>query len=309
MTARTDTYGDVSVMHHGVTAGDGAPLSVTRVLPVEDAHATPVIMLHGTYSNRHFWLSPKGKGLARFFRDGGYDVWIPEFRGHGLSPKGEAFRAYDVEQQIRHDIPAFAEYITVQTDCRDPVWIGHSLGGLALYASLAAGWLPPERVRALATAGSQASEGDAYLRYPLVPGAIRLALRMLGIFPARKLGMGPEDEPVGVIHEFLRWKGRGGSWSSKDGFLYWDGFDKIRMPCLVVTSEGDKTDPAAGCRYLFEKLPAEDKTYILLGVAHGSAKDYDHVGMLIDPAAHAEVWPRILQWVDERRVGKLASSR
>ena len=75
----------------------------------------PVILLHGTYSKRNFWISPKGVGLGAFLADRGFDVWIPELRGHGHSPKESNFSAITAEQQIRYDLPAIQHFVFDQT--------------------------------------------------------------------------------------------------------------------------------------------------------------------------------------------------
>jgi len=36
---------------------------------------------------------------------------------------------------------------------------------------------------------------------------------------------------------------------------------------------------------------------VLLGIDTGYAKDYDHVGMIIDKRAQQEVWPLIANWI------------
>ena len=76
-----------------------------------------------------------------------------------------------------------------------------------------------------------------------------------------------------------------------------NGFSKINQPCLVFASRGDTTDPFEGCEYLFNQLGSKSKQFILLGVDEGFAKDYDHVGMVIDKSAQQEVWPLILSWL------------
>lgn len=62
-------------------------LVVTRLGMADDSQVrgVPVILLHGSFSNRRFWYSPKGVGLGAFLARAGFDVWLPEMRGHGLS--------------------------------------------------------------------------------------------------------------------------------------------------------------------------------------------------------------------------------
>ncbi|MFE8072268.1 alpha/beta fold hydrolase [Marinobacteraceae bacterium S3BR75-40.1] len=291
------TYGDVPVEHHLAEGRWGADLAITHVQG--NAGGTPVILLHGSYSNRHFWLSPKGKGLAAYLSRQGFDVWIPEFRGHGLSTKGASLQNFSAEQQIRFDIPAFADYVSEQTG-QAAHWIGHSFGGLFLYGALAKGWLPLHRVLSVATLGSQITQGDRYLKVPLVPWAVTRVTRMLGRFPAKTLGLGPENEAPKTIEEVMNWKKLGGQWQAQDGSSYWQGFSRITCPCLVIASAGDKTDPAEGCEYLYRMLPKGGNRFVLLGKEQGYARDYSHVGMVVDKAAQEEVWPLLLDWLEQQ---------
>ncbi|GAB6098099.1 alpha/beta fold hydrolase [Desulfatiferula olefinivorans] len=290
-------YGNVPVEHYLIEAEDGINLSVTHICGCEGNQ--PVVLLHGTYTNRHFWISPKGKGFAPYLSDQGYDVWIPEFRGHGKSPKTSKFKQFSAEEQIRCDISAFGKFV-LEKSGRVPAWIGHSYGGLYLYGALSQGWLPPADVNCIVTFGSQISKGDRYLKIPFVPFLINAITQLLGKFPAKSLGLGPEIESPKTIREILEWKKLGGRWKSQNGTSYWKGFSHIKIPCLIIASRGDKNDPAEGCEYLFRQLPTEDNQFILLGEEEGFAKDYDHVGMVIDKMAQKEVWPLILEWLNKK---------
>ena len=67
---------------------------MTRLGMADDSapRGVPVILLHGSFSNRRFWFSPKGLGLGAYLTRLGFDVWIPEMRGHGLSQRNEEYR-------------------------------------------------------------------------------------------------------------------------------------------------------------------------------------------------------------------------
>ncbi|EPN67992.1 esterase/lipase/thioesterase family protein, partial [Pseudomonas syringae pv. actinidiae ICMP 19079] len=84
---RGDLVEDVYRLKPANSPDPSVELVVTR-LGLVDQPATrgaPVILLHGSFSNRRFWYSPKGIGLGPYLARAGYDVWIPEMRGHGLS--------------------------------------------------------------------------------------------------------------------------------------------------------------------------------------------------------------------------------
>ncbi len=88
-------------------------LVVTR-LGMADAsqvRGVPVILLHGSFSNRRFWYSPKGVGLGAFLARAGFDVRLPEMRGHGLSARNISWNKNRVADYARYDLPAIGAFV------------------------------------------------------------------------------------------------------------------------------------------------------------------------------------------------------
>jgi pimeloyl-ACP methyl ester carboxylesterase len=299
--SETQILGDVPVDVHWITTADNTELAVTRIRPRRlKPLLFPAVLVHGTYTNRHFWISPKGVGMGAYLADQGVDVWIPELRGHGLSPKGEAFSAITAQDQIYSDLPAIQDYIFQQT-AAPAFWVGHSFGGLFIIAALSAKRLNQDRVKGMVTLGSQISLGDRYLKVPPVAWALSGLLRVIGHLPSPTFGLGPEIEPAGVILETIRWKKLFGKWTDTDGFSYWEGLNNIRVPVLTYAAARDRNDPAEGCRLIHDAYGSADKIFMLLGRINRFSKDYDHVGMVVSREAQTEVWPDIAGWMMDRR--------
>ena len=107
-----ETLGKLPVDVHWIDTADGVRIALTHVAQGEGrGHGTPVVLVHGNYTNRGFWISRKGFGLAPFLVEAGYDAWIVELRGHGLSPKGPGFSSITAEDHIRKDLPAALTYV------------------------------------------------------------------------------------------------------------------------------------------------------------------------------------------------------
>ncbi len=295
-----ETFGDVHAEVHRVHAADGAELAITRVAPIGvSPHASPVVLVHGNYARRNFWVSPKGLGLAPFLARRGFDAWVVELRGHGLSPKGERFSRITAEDHVRHDLPCVQQHVWRATN-RPAMWIGHSAGGVYVLSALAAAWLDRSRVRGVATFGSQLRDGERYLRSAAARGAIALALRTLGHLPAPRLGLGPEIEPAEEIIEIMRWKGGPGRWRARDGRSYADGLASLDLPLVSFAGAGDTQDPPGGCRALLDLAGGTDKTFVELGRAGGFTRDFGHVDMLVSKEAANEVWPLVASWLEAR---------
>lgn len=61
-----DTIGPVSAAVHRTRTDDGVELAVTRLDPAAGgATGEPVVLVHGTFCQRSFWVSRKGIGLFR----------------------------------------------------------------------------------------------------------------------------------------------------------------------------------------------------------------------------------------------------
>ena len=297
---RDERIADITAEINMIETPDGAPLALTRIPPKPGSDpAGPVILLHGSYSKRNFWISPGGVGLARFLAESGWDAWIPELRGHGLSPKTPGYAKITAEDQIRYDLPAIQQHVASATGHK-PFWIAHSFGGVYLYFSLAAGWIPADGIRGMTVLGSQFTEGEKYLKFPLLEWICRGILRAIGSFPAPSFGMGPETEPAATMIEIIRWKGLIGRPVNSEGFDYRKGFPHITAPILALAGAADHNDPPKGCRSACDLAGSADKRFVVLGRAAGFSKDYDHTGMIIAKQARAEVWPLIERWMRER---------
>jgi len=296
-----DRIGPLGARVYRIKTEDDVEIAITRLLGDSDHGARePVVLVHGTFCQRSFWVSGNGVGLAPHLLQHGYDVWIPEMRGHGRSTRDRRYRDWTAEDQMRWDLPAVQHLVAAETG-RHAHWVGHSWGGVAIVGSLAGGWLWGEQMRSAVVLGANISEGDGWMQRAVPRAAAWGLLTLLGRVPARLFRLGPEPESRGYMLDFYRWKGPNRQWLTEDGRNYWDGVRRIEVPLLAFAAANDKNDPATGCRLLFDAVGSQDKAWVLLGVEQGFSKDYGHVEMMISKAASEEVWPRIAGWLDAHR--------
>jgi len=294
------SLGDVSVAVIWIETKDGCELAITRIQKKNpDKLSIPIILIHGSYSKRNFWISDKGVGMGKYLADQGFDVWIPELRGHGLSPKDDMFPKITAEDQIKYDLPAIQDFIYQKTQ-KSAFWIGHSFGGIFIICALSMKWMKQENVKGLVTFGSQISLGDRYLKIPPLVWTVSALLKMMGHFPAPKFGLGPEIESAGTILEIIRWKKLFGKWTDSEGVSYWDGLGDIQIPVLNYAAAIDKNDPPEGCKLMHDHFGSRDKIFIELSKDNRFSKNYDHVGMVVSREAKEEVWPDVLGWLSDR---------
>jgi pimeloyl-ACP methyl ester carboxylesterase len=298
---RGDLSEDVYLLKPNNSPDHSVALAVTRLGRVnEQPGSVPVVLLHGSFSNRRFWYSSAGQGLGAYLARRGFDVWLAEMRGHGLSPRNQQYPQNSVADYARYDVPAIAAFVAEQSG-QAPHWLGHSLGGTTLVAALGGAYLAQEQVASLALFGTQVSRSSWLLKVPPVVWAIRLLLRRRQVLSGARAMRGPEDEPIGVVREYLRMQGLFGRFGDREGD-WWAGLSKVQAPLLVVAGSVDVPAPAAACRQLFEQFGSPRREFLCLGRQHGFSRDLGHVDMLVSKAAQLEVWPRVAEWLDRAGV-------
>ncbi|EKT4524438.1 alpha/beta fold hydrolase [Pseudomonas putida] len=295
---RGDLSEDVYRIKAGNSPDPSVELAVTRLglANQTSAQGVPVILLHGSFSNRRFWYSPKGIGLGAYLARAGFDVWIPEMRGHGMSPRNRQWRHNRVADYARFDLPVIGAFVQEQAG-QAPHWVGHSLGGTTLAAALGGGYLGADEVASVALFGAQVSRVYWPLKVPPVAWSARVLLKRFAQLSGARLRRGPEDEPIGLALESLRWHKLFGRFGDKQDD-WWAGLAQVDVPLLAVAGAADHQDPVWACRKLFEQLGGTRKQFLRLGREEGFDA-FGHVDMLVSKAAQAQVWPLVEGWLND----------
>jgi len=296
---RGDLSEDVYRLKPGNSPDGTVELAVTRLglADVAQSRGIPVVLVHGSFSNRRFWYSPKGIGLGAYLARQGFDVWIPEMRGHGLSRRNQDYAKNRVADYARYDLPAIAAFVREQS-AQIPHWIGHSLGGTTLAAALGGQYLGAPTVASVALFGCQVSRTYWPLKIPPVEWGGRLILKRFALLSGSRLKRGPEDEPIGLALESMRWHGLFGRFGDAERD-WWKGLAEVDVPLLAVSAAGDHQDPDWACRKLFDQVGSAHRQYLCLGRKQGFSGDFGHVEMLVSKAAQAEVWPLVQRWLKD----------
>lgn len=292
---------DIYFVKHNRDPDRSVEVGVAHLM-LHDKPATrgPVVLVHGSFSNRGFWITRNGIGMARYLLEQGYDVWLMEHRGHGITPRNKDYLNNSIERYVYHDVPAVNDFIQEKTG-EKPFWLGHSMGGVMIAAAVAVNLLTTENCRGMVLFGTQTISRPNYLWIPLVATFMRLKVKRKGELDGRQLRIGPENEPAGVLREYLA----NNSW-----FSSWQFFEKglkllplwkqaSGLPLLAVAGRIDKSDPAQACIKFANKYGG-DKDILLLGKAEGFERDYGHVDMVVSKSAAKEVWPKVSQWLDKQ---------
>lgn len=319
-----------------VRAEDGWRLAVHHYRPQGGPKGLPVILCHGLSSNRYSFDLPGFASLARFLRDRGRDVWVAELRGSGMSDGPGLFRSdvpysWQFEDHLLSDLPAIIARVLELTRVSRVHWVGHSMGGLLVLAYLARHENP--RIISAVTIGSPADftkvhnqafrtllhfrELLKYLPVSPLPFLARLVIPIAHKTSAYMAGpfYPPNTDPVAarkvvalasqlvtsnaIWLNFGRFLGSG-LFAPENGKPYLEILPKSNVPMFIVGGTKDLMAPPdsviAACQAA--EHSAERKCRIF-GKEAGCVEDYGHMDLLMGVRAEEEVFPHLLNWLND----------
>lgn len=308
--------------------GEDVPLALVRKHAVGGPSKPPVLLVHGFAQNRYTW-HVSGRSMSAWLADQGFDTWNLELRGHGRSRQVAEGRAMGAE--------VFDDYVGDILRAADALpgpafWIGHSLGGAALYgaATQAEGDATPRGVIGIG-ALYRFGQANAFLKLlgtmthqlrdrPWVPSLqvrSRLAGRLMGklygisdiagyAFPisgwwpgsvepdllAERLEKGFDWTSVRVWQEMSRW-------AAEDRFEYDAEWAETDVPLLVTLGDEDHLMPPDDGRSAYDRSGSTDKTLVVFDDWHHETH-WGHLDLILGKLAPKHVWPAIGDWMAER---------
>jgi predicted alpha/beta hydrolase len=313
-----------------VPTHDGWALALYRYR-AEGSEAPAAILCSGYGCNRHFIDFDDRYSLARFLRRRGFDTWVVELRGRGRSHPLSGCRAPDdwTFDDLAHiDVPAAIEHVHHTLGHGRIAWVGHSMGGMVLYAHLGMtrGHAAPAAAVTLASpvvfprmASDLAHRLGSFLLALPLPGRVPqrpvlgVLWHLVGRTRALEVGMNPDNVDHALVGMALRramtnvsraklrqlagWA-RTGTFSSADGSLdYRRNLRRVQTPTLVVAGACDRLATPETVAEAFEAIRTAAKRFVVLGTEAGLASDYGHVDMILGRRAPDEVFPLVADWL------------
>lgn len=303
-----------------VPTDDGSAIALGRYHPRgERRFLEPVILCHGLGANRFNMDFDARYSLARYLAHHGYEAWVVELRGRGLA--GSAVEA-TFDDQAEHDVrAAIRTVLSTQEPGTQVLWVGHSKGGLLLFAHLARS--PEAPVKAAVALGSPITFAvqpglqtflqkiEPLLKMESIPahylGRFAVMPRLPSTPLTRYLLHADNTDPLvmrqalanmaspipgGVGRQFAQWI-RTGRFDSADGsFDYRANLGAVRLPVLLVAGARDLLAPPLAVARASEFLGGPVKTMIA-GTAHGFSAEYGHGDLIIGRKAPDEIFPLV----------------
>ena len=299
----------------------------------------PVVMVHGMGANRlHFDLNER-HSLARAAQARGFDTWVVELRGAGLTlaPGGRSRSLYQwgFADYAERDMPTAVSYVLERSGSRQVHAVGHSLGGMLCYHLATAA---PAQLRSVTTVGSPLASHLA------LGGRERRVLQLAASLgpvttftptPQRRV---PLRRVLGAAAMFGAWSTRlvdnfalnaancepqtlaqlaregiddvpirlvadlayaQGQRGSSSLFAYEERLGTLLAPVLVMGGSVDRIATPASVGEAVARMGGPDVRWRQLGRVHGDAHDYGHVDLIIGRSAPEEVYLPIVDFLLE----------
>ena len=289
---------------------DGWELAISRRRPRGPPRGPPVLLVHGLAMNRQaFDFGVPSHSLAARLSEDGFDCFVLDHRGHGLSRRGPS-RRWNLDDYLHRDFVAALDAVRGATGAPDVLWVGHSQGALL---GLAACALYPDRIRAIAAlAPPVVHDHQARLRRLVAMRHLPLARHFRAVMRAlspfvgvwhpvtaevainsrnmarpiyrRFLANGLEDLQAGVLDQFADFV-RDNSFRSADGATdYRALLPGARQPALFVSAELDGMAPP-------EVVEAGMQLWGGPKAHWRAGRGYGHVDLLLGRGAPDHVFP------------------
>lgn len=283
----------------------------------------PVILCHGLGSNRQTFLLPTQRNIVHMLLEDGFDVWLAELRGHGLSTSGIAWDSpWDVDDYIS-DAGEFVAFVSSQASGASVRWIGHSLGGiigavmasshaaksLASVTAVASSYFYAESVfRKLSFAVPAITSVNFFPAHSFMRLQAPLSFRFVSTYvdsvmawrsnvdaAAGRQLLSTNFEPISkrVILQLATGIQQHGV-LHRDGTPFSDRLSECKTPVFLIAGDRDKQCPHHSVRQLFDRLPPNPAhKYQCFGKDDGCADHYGHFDLIIGLRVEKEVFPSI----------------
>ncbi|TNE43353.1 MAG: alpha/beta fold hydrolase [Deltaproteobacteria bacterium] len=293
-----------------------------------------VVTCHGMIGNHFNMDLGDGCSMVQHLKQHGYEVWNVDLRGTGHSRLHQTPHNptpdWSFDDHVRYDIPAFLDAITSRAGVEQIHWIGHSMGGMIMYAYL--GCNPEEtRIASLVAISSPATWtssltftlgtrlGQFLIKlFPYIP--LHYALGTVAPYLFRAPIGGPlcyppnlsthelrrstfvilESFSVSLCRQFARMY-QENTFNSEDGTVnYRELLPNIKTPTYLLTGVRDKVAPPQALEWVYEQIGSSNKKLHIGGRKHGDSIDHCHASIAFSQHASQDTYPRLVEWLTEQ---------
>lgn len=285
----------------------------------------PLLLVHGVGANHRNNDMHPDASLARFLSAQGRDVWLLTLRSGLAERRRTEHRKVRFAAMAKFDVPTAVDAVLARTGAQSVDYVGFSMGGMLLYASLCR-FVDESKVRRAVFIGSpglvtRASGLVRLLRFFPTRFLPDLPLRILSRTWAFAIALVPgifyriisnpdnlrpelaraalvnviEDIPAPLQSDFVRFAFTDGQLRVDEGEgPVLDTLADTVVPALFIAGAADRIAPPTHVRYAFERWgkrrPDLEKRFVLLGKTEGLHADYGHGDLAFGMHARDEVF-------------------
>jgi lysosomal acid lipase/cholesteryl ester hydrolase len=249
-----------------------------------------------------------------------------------LREQGE--RGWTVDDLVRYDVPAILDYVERETGKDRVNWIGHSLGGMLIFPYLELA-KDRERIANFVGMGStivqanypqrdmlRANRGLRALTLIASPGRLGRPLAFFTVPGMERIdrfyysnenvdrstisrfyGYTLEDTGPGALRQLAPYLQNGHMLSADGRIDYSARLGEITTPTLLIAGDGDIMSDLPSTELTLAGLASPDKSLMRFGRANGHVADYGHCDLVWSRHAPREIFPPLIDWLDQRQPG------
>lgn len=271
-----------------------------------DESSPPVLMIHGSIENGKIFYSSSGKGLAPYLAQNGFDVFVADLRGRGLSkPPISKNSKHGLTEILKEDFPAMINKIKEIKGDVPQHWVAHSWGGVMMLTFLARNYNSVKVASMVFFATKRRISiwnlkkiWSINLMWNFVA---RIVIAFKGYLPAREMKIGSDNESEKSHRETTKWV-NSRNWSDwNDGFDYSAALKKLHLPpTLYLAGANDKVlGNPEDVKLLMHEAGAQNHQFLILGKSNKNLHDYGHIDILSHPDAVKDVYQVAIKWMKE----------
>lgn len=265
------------VLELSARTADGTTLCIDRVTAGQTPRRGVVVCLHAMMTDGRYFGARRQGSFALALAAAGYEVFVPDFRGHGRSvPPVAGPDDWSFDDLVDFDLPAIVGAVADAAKCKpsELIVLGHSLGGLVTMAALGIGRIPAPRIVLLAATAVWLTGSDGSVTRRAVMTAYRGVTALFGKAPIRALRAGTADEAATYVHQLTGWT-RSGKWTSLRGLDYGMALATVRTPVIPFVGAGDWMCTPDDARNFVARIRTAAPVRIV-GTSYKDAIDPDH---------------------------------
>lgn len=265
-------------------------IALWKLWSEQHAKTKHVLLTHGTFSNRKVL-----NGIAEYLVKNGYTCWVYEWRDHGSSSRIK--EPFNFETIAKEDLILVFDYLFVEQQLQKVDCVTHSGGGICLTIALIHRPEYQQKINTISMFGCQAFGASTSIKNRILIFVGKYLSKILGFTPGRLAGS-EENEKYPLIKQWYDWNLEG-RFIGADGFDYQNQMKNIQIPILSIFGGGDTfIAPPEGCQQFLAAFKNADTKALLCSKENGFLEDYNHSRLLHSRNASKEIYPFVLNWMN-----------